>query len=593
MKNKTILPIAVVLFSLASCLAFGADEYKHGPDSERQEGVPKGTVTKKSWTSKVFTGTVRDYFVYVPSQYDKEKPACVMIFQDGGGYLQEKGDWRVPVVFDNLIHKKEMPVTIAIGINPGVLPAAGPKQHPRFNRSFEYDSPTEQYARFLLDEILPEVAKEYNLSANPSDRAICGASSGGICAFTAAWHRPDAFRRVLSTIGSFTNLKKAHELPSWIRKNEPKPIRVFLQDGANDLDIYAGSWFVSNQDMASALKYAGYDYKWVEGTGGHDGKQAGSIFPDALRWLWRDYPQPISVPAPKPVEPKVWWSAAHLPLLRILIPGEDWQQLGEGYKFTEGSATDEKGNVYFTDIPNNRIHKIDLEGKISVFKEGSGGANGLKFGPDGKLYACQGGKKQIVAYDIANGDETVIATEIGSNDLIVSAKGDIYVTDPANKQVWHINGQTKEKKAADKGLEFPNGIMLTPDQGQLMVVDMKGKFVWAYRVEADGSLTNKQPYFDAFVPPDKNDCGGDGMTVDASGYLYMTSHVGIQVFDQAGRVVGIMNKPQRDWLANICFGGAEFNYIYAMCKDKVYRRKVNAKGVLHFKGPLLPPAPRL
>jgi len=589
LRNHWLL-LLIVAFSAA---AWAGDDYKLTVDSSYQDGVPKGVVSKHSWTSKIFSGTTRDYWIYVPAQYDKEKPACVMVFQDGGGYQDVKGGrWRVPIVFDNLIHKKEMPVMIGIFINPGVLPAAGPKQLARFNRSYEYDNPTDQYARFLIDEILPEVSKTYSLSANPNDRAICGASSGGICAFSAAWHRPDAFRRVLSTIGSFTNLRRAHDFPSLIRKNEPKPIRVFLQDGNNDLDIYAGSWWMSNLDMASALKYAGYDYKFVEGTGGHDGNQAGAIFPDAIRWLWREHPQPIATPAPKPVEDKVWWSKAHLPLMKILIPGEEWQLLGEGYKFTEGSATDEKGNVYFTDIPNNRIHAIDVNGKVSVFKEESAGANGLKFGPDGKLYACQNGKKQIVAYDIASGAETVIATEIASNDLVVNAKGEIYVTDPDNKKVWYINAQ-KEKKEVDKGLNFANGIILTPDQGQLMVVDTRGTSVFAYRVEADGTLGHKQAYFSLFVPEGRNDSGGDGMTVDTNGNLYVTSHAGIQMFDQAGRIVGIINKPQREWLANTCFGGPNMEYIYAMCKDKVFRRKTSAKGVLQFKDPVQPPVPRL
>ncbi|HYG78104.1 MAG TPA: SMP-30/gluconolactonase/LRE family protein [Planctomycetota bacterium] len=581
---------SLFIVALASGLLCAGEEYKHGPDSSYQEGVPKGVVTKHSWTSKIFSGTTRDYWVYVPAQ--KEKPACVMIFQDGGGYQDVKGNWRVPVVFDNLIHKKEMPVTIGIFINPGVLAAAGEKQLPRFNRSYEYDNPTDQYARFLLEEILPEVGKTYNLSSNPNDRAICGASSGGICAFSAAWHRPDAFRRVLSTIGSFTNLRRAHDLPSLIRKNEPKPIRVFLQDGSNDLDIYAGSWWVSNLDMAAALKYAGYDYKFVEGTGGHDGKQGGAIFPDAIRWLWRDYPQPVATPAPKPVDDKVWWSRAHLPLMKVLIPGEDWHLLGEGYNFTEGSATDEQGNVYFTDLPNSKIFKIDAEGKITLFKENTGNANGLKFGPDGKLYACAGGKKQIVAYDVSNGNETVITSDVESNDLIVNAKGEIYFTDPNKKTVWFVNAE-KERKEVDKGLNFPNGIILTPDQGQLMVAEMNGAHVWAYRVEADGTLGHKQPYFSPFVPEGKSTCGADGMTVDTNGNLYVTSHAGIQMFDQAGRVVGIINKPQNKWLANICFGGPNMEYLYAMCHDKVYRRKTKAKGVLQFKAPVQPPAPRL
>ena len=142
---------------------------------------------------------MRDYWVYVPAQYDPATPACVMVFQDGGGYAKADGAWRVPVVFDNLIHTKEMPVTIGIFINPGVAPAPSDAALPRFNRSFEYDSVTDRYARFLLDELIPEVAKMYNLRTDGNSRAIGGASSGAIAAFAAAWNRPDAFSSVFST----------------------------------------------------------------------------------------------------------------------------------------------------------------------------------------------------------------------------------------------------------------------------------------------------------------------------------------------------------------------------------------------------------
>ncbi len=185
---------------------FAADDYPLGPDSQRQNGVPQGTVTQHQWTSTVFPGTLRDYWIYVPAQYDGSKPACVMIFQDGAGYVKDDGPVRVPIVFDNLIHKREMPVTIGIFINPGVLPAATGAAQNRYNRSFEYDALGDRYARFLIEEILPEVGKQYKLSADPNDRAIGGLSSGASCAFTAAWNRPDAFRRVLSWIGSYADL---------------------------------------------------------------------------------------------------------------------------------------------------------------------------------------------------------------------------------------------------------------------------------------------------------------------------------------------------------------------------------------------------
>ena len=275
--------LVVLLFSVSGLCA----DYKLGPDSMEQPGVPKGTLTKHTWTSKIFPGTVRDYWVYVPAQYDPKKPACVMVFQDGGNYVKADGPFRVPTVFDNLIHKKEMPVTIGIFINPGTVPAAQKDQKPRSNRSFEYDTLSDQYARFLEKEILPEVSKKYNLRPDAAGRAICGISSGGICAFTVAWQRPDLFSKVLSHVGSFTNIRGGDVYPGLIRKTKPKPIRVFLQDGSGDLDNLHGSWPLANQQMALALKFAKYDYRFVYGDGGHNGKHGGAILPDSLRWLWR------------------------------------------------------------------------------------------------------------------------------------------------------------------------------------------------------------------------------------------------------------------------------------------------------------------
>ncbi|TMQ32341.1 MAG: esterase family protein, partial [Planctomycetota bacterium] len=248
MHLRLLFAVLCVLICPAALPA--ADDYKLAPDSQEQPGVPKGKVTKHTWKSDIFAGTVRDYYVYVPAQYDAKTPACVMVFQDGGGYVNPSGQFRVPIVFDNLIHKKEMPVTIGIFINPGVFPSEQAGKQPRSNRSFEYDTLSDQYARFLEKEILPEVAKEYSLRQDAAGRAICGISSGGICAFTVAWERPDLFSKVLSHVGSFTNIRGGDVYPGRIRKTPRKPIKVFLQDGSGDLDNEHGSWPLGNQQMA-------------------------------------------------------------------------------------------------------------------------------------------------------------------------------------------------------------------------------------------------------------------------------------------------------------------------------------------------------
>ena len=251
------------------------ESYPLHPDSQVKEGVPRGKVTEYRFEkSSVFPGTERDYFVYVPAQYDPAKPAALMVFQDGKNYVRENGVWRVPTVFDNLIHEGSMPVTIALCINPGVVPGGDGAQD-RFNRSYEYDTVSDRYASFIVDEMIPEVRKTYNITDDPNLRAIGGSSSGAIAAFGVAWHRPDQFRRVFSTVGTYVGLRGGNEYPTLVRKMEPKPIRVFLQDGRNDQDIYGGSWWHANTSMLSALQWAGYRVKNEWGDGGHNGKHGG------------------------------------------------------------------------------------------------------------------------------------------------------------------------------------------------------------------------------------------------------------------------------------------------------------------------------
>ena len=577
-----LLAALTLLMILAADPVHAADElYKLRPDSQEQEGVPKGKVEKFEWTSKIFHGTRRDGWVYVPAEYDPQTPTCVMIFQDGGGYQDRNGQWRVPTVFDNLIHKKQMPVTIGIFLNPGVIPPSEAGAQTRDNRSFEYDSPGDQYARFLLQEILPEVGKTYNLAKDGNSRGLCGISSGGICAFTAAWERPKEFTRVVSFVGSFTNLRGGNFYSDIIRKTEPKPIRVFLQDGKKDLNNFAGSWYIANQDMASALEFAGYDYQFVVGEEGHNAKHGGAILPDALRWAWRDYPQPV----------KTLVHESHQPVMDVLISGEDWQQVGGTYGFTEGPAADRNGNVFFTDIPNNKIYKIEAQGEVTQFADDTGGANGLMFGPDGKLYACQGNRNRVVAYDKDGKAETIAEDIQQCNDLCINHEGGIYVSEPPKGQVWYISPQ-HEKKVVTKGIAFPNGVILSPDQTQLIVADTKGVRLLAYEVKKDGNLDHREAFFESQVQPGLVDNGADGMTVDKEGRLYVATRIGLQVCDPAGRVIGIINKPQNQWLANVVFGGKNLDTLYVACGNHVYRRKTKTQGVLSWEAPLRPVAPR-
>lgn len=584
-----IRPVALLysLVLLASASAHAADDYQLGPDSKAQDGVPKGEVLKFSFDkSVIFPGTHRDYWIYVPAQYTPDKPACVYVNQDG---IQ----WNAPVVFDNLIHKKEMPVTIGVFVMHGRVKAAHTNTAlDRFNRSYEYDGLGDNYARFLLEELLPDAetrktsdGRAIRFSTNGNDRAIGGSSSGAICALTAAWERPAEFSRVFSAIGTYVGLRGGDRYHTLVRKYEPKLLRIFLQDGTNDLNIYAGDWWMANQTLHRALTFAGYEVNHVWGDGAHNGKHGTAIFPDAMRWLWKDWPQPVKGNL-----------SSNSTLNAILLPGEDWEAVTVGYGFTEGPAVNAKGEVFFNDLRARRTLKIALDGQVTEFIPDSRRANGQAFGPDGKLYAVATGAYQILAYD-DKAEPVVVADGIGGNDLVVAHNGNIYVTDPsptrtnAPSKIWLLKpGQ--EKELVDEGVRYANGITLSPDQTQLYVADYRSHWVYAYQIQPDGTLAAKQKYYWLHVPDTADDAGADGLRTDRDGRLYVATRMGIQVCDQAGRVQCILPTPNGQ-VANICFAGTNFDTLYAMCGDVVFKRKLKVQGAQAWDKPSKPASPRL
>jgi gluconolactonase len=587
---KTPLPalsaigLAISLFALP---LLAADDYQPGPDSKPQPGVPKGDVLKFTLEdSKIFPGTSHDYWVYVPAEYSPDHPACVYVGQDGIGF-------GAPTVFDNLIYKKEMPITIGIFVKPGVVMAADTNSAlSRFNRSYEYDGLGDNYARFLLEEILPAVEKmtlpdgrAIHLSHNGNDRAIAGESSGGICAFTVAWERPNEFSRVFSAIGTFVDLRGGSRYPTLIRKYEPKPIRVYLQDGSNDHNKYGGDWWMANQTMERALTFAGYEVNHTWGEGVHSGKHATAIFPDVMRWLWHDWPQPIKGSP-----------TGNDTLTNILIPGEGWQLAGEGYGSSDGPAVNARGEVFFTDTRASKTFKIGLDGQISEFTAASKRASGQSFGPDGRLYTDGNPESQVMAYD-TDGKVTVITDGIHGNDIVVAHNGNIYITDPPPgtinrpSNIWLVK-PTGEKLVVDTGLKYANGIALSPDQTLLYVGDYRSHWVYSYVIQPDGTLTDKQRYYWLHERDVDDDVGADGMRVDRDGRLYVATRMGIQVCDQAGRVQCIVPTPSGR-VANLCFGGENFDTLFATCGDRVFKRKLNVTGANGWAEPNRPAPPRL
>lgn len=581
---KIILVISLLVFQL-SIFAQAPENYSLDSASVEHKGVPKGEVLKFTFdSSKIFPGTWREYWVYVPAEYQPEKPACVYVNQDG---IQ----WNAPTVFDNLIYSKEIPVTIGVFVMPGVVKSANPSAAlDRYNRSFEYDGLGDAYARFILKEILPTVEKQktsdgrpIHISGNGNDRAIGGSSSGAVCAFTAAWERPGEFSRVFSAIGTYIGLRGAERYPTLIRKYEPKPLRIFLQDGSNDLNIYAGDWWKANETMERALTFSGYEVQHVWGEGQHNGKQGTSIFPQAMRWLWKGWPQPIKA-----------GNSKNQVLSDILIPGEDWQLVADEYKFTEGTATNEAGEVFYQDIPTSKTYKIDIDGKLSVLKLDAKKASGTSFGSDGKRYVAAGATKQILSYDALE-KETVVADSISGNDLVVANNGNIYITSPDGTQKpskIYLVRPNGEKLIVDEGIKFANGITLSPDQTQLYVTESATHWVWVYQIQPDGTLSFKQHYGWLHVPDNEDNAWPDGLRCDTAGRVYVASRSGIQILDQTGRVNAIIPIPSGQ-ASNICFGSKNFDTIYVTAVDKVYRRKLRVRGANTFEKAYKPVAPRL
>ena len=561
--------------------------WKPHADALVRENVPHGIVEPMpAWESKVFENTVRDWSIYVPAQYEKSKPAALMIFQDGHSYVDVKGRFRVPVVFDNLIASEEMPPTIAVFINPGHDKSKGKPKNAweSSNRGFEYDSLGDRYARFLTEEIIPEVEKQYSISKDPEMRAICGASSGGISSFTVAWERPDAFRKVLSSIGSFTNLRGGNLYPSHIRKTEPKPIRVFLADTSGDLDNPFGNWPLANKLMASSLKYMGYDvrFDWDEGYG-HNADHAGSLFPEALKWLWRKEKHQVVLDTKGDLK-------GDMTMLHLLLPDQPWELVSENLGFADATCPGSDGSFYYSDMKAPAVYKVNVsDGQQSeLVKEA---VSGLKFGPHGLLYGCQGAKKRVVSIDPKSGEVNEIATDVTPNDLAVSSDGFIYITETKDQRVTRINIKTHEVTPVDTGITRPNGIALTLDGGTLAVSDSGGENVWTFRVNADGTLNAKMPTMTMRLPidpkgnfkfneppPYQSASKGDGMAVDKSGRYYVTSELGVQIFDPTGRLCGVLPKPNASQPLTSCtLAGANHEYLYVTNGDKVFRRKLKVE----------------
>ena len=528
-----------------------SDNYALGPDSQPQASVAAGkTFTFQLTDSQIFPGTARTITVYVPAAYQGEKAACVYVGLDGLGF-------NAATVFDNLIAQHAMPVTIGVGVSSGIVASASPPDNPRYDRSLEFDSLNDRLARFLLEEVLPAVERQptpdgrpIRLSTNPNDRAIGGGSTGAIAAFTVAWERPDAFRRVFSAIGTYVGMRGGEQYYVLVRKTEPKPLRIFMQDGVHDEwpgGPEMGDWWMSNQTMNRALEFAGYDVRHIWGAGTHNGSQAASVFPDAMRWLWRDWPAAIRVGSPgNPV------------IQAILQPGEDWQVSAEGC--APLLASNPKGQI----------------------RCGQPASAALAFGADGRLYQARAGGGIKVT-----GRASILGEGLDIRNLTVRNNGDIYAV--TGSELWLIRA-TGEKVRLDQGLKGASGVAFSPDGLWLFVSQSLSRTGLSYRVRSDGTLDARAPFYDFDVPAWADDSGAAGIGMDRDGRAYVATRMGVQVFDRNGRVAAILPLPGNAAATSLCFGGHDFDTLYVAGGGKVYRRKLHVQGAPPWAAPAkLPP----
>jgi enterochelin esterase-like enzyme/sugar lactone lactonase YvrE len=546
--------IILIFLGGSACYAQDADTGK----------IPFGRIESFQFKeSRIFPGTMRDVTVYIPDQIDSSKPACVYVQQDG--FYPERKFNRI---LDTLIAKKEIPVIVGIFISPGYVPSADKNTFGRPNRCFEYDGVGNNYVRFLLEEILPYVTKKYrlNLSNNGSDRCIGGGSSGGIAAFNAAWERPDSFSRVYCFSGSFVAFRGGNEFPALIRKTEAKPIRVFLTTGTNDMENCAGDWTLIDMEIAKALKFSGYDYRFNLLNGGHVVGWV-ELFADAMRYLWKDWPAPVQA---GPGAPRV---------CDIILPKESWETAAEGYNDVCGLACNSKGEVFFTDIINNKIYRIGLDNNLKVFAADAGHCNGLSFGAGDELYSISAKTGKIMCYD-TSGKRSVYAEGVHGNYILAIPGGGLYVTgnDAADKpgKVWLI--KKNEKKVVDTGEKF-TGLAITPDRQFLAAADGLSHWAFSYQIANDGTLSNKERFFWLYTQDWSNSSDAQSICYDREGHLYIATSSGIQVCTWDGPTQVILPLPVGSRVNSICFGGANLDEIFASCGDKVYKRKLKTHGL--------------
>ena len=543
-----------MLLALTNVMAQQRDHYRvaFDPATVRNENVAEGEVIKRSFNeSKIYPMTSRDYWIYVPAAYDASKPACLFVCLDGVQY-------NAPTVFDNLIATGQMPVTIGVFVNPGVVRDAEGGVI-RYNRSNEFDRTDGTFARFLIEELLPEVERQtatdgrpIRLSTNPNDCAIAGSSSGGICAFTAAWARPDRFGRVFSAVGTYVSMRGGNEYQAIIRKTEPKPLRIFLQDGLYDVwNGIFGDWYEANILVESALNFSGYEVAHTWGRGGHSNTHANRVFPDVMRWLWKGWPRAVQT------------GKSQNDMLSAILPDEG------GWTCVEEARVADRMFVYGDKIVFADGDKVcDAEGnEVARLK-----ANERLIGADAEVLYLSNVKNEIIR--VAAGSRTKIATAQNKVEQLIA-------TDNLNYYFVCENSVVKVDAkgvmtVVNDGLNCGANLAIYPDHRLLICNEPNTRWLLSYVVDEQGQpMAGQRFYWLHNTTGDDSQQVGQ-MTFDENGNLYVATAMGVQICDQNGRVRAILPLPDSAPIRSLAFVGTKL-YV-ANERGEIYVRELKVAG---------------
>ena len=548
MKNLVLL-LGIAL-SIGNAIAQQAYNVRapFDPATVKMEESLRGEVLKLTLNdSHIYPGTEREILVYVPQQYTGDVPACLLVCMDGILY-------DATTVMDNLIASGEMPVTIGVFVNPGVVYDEG-GEVVRYNRCKEFDSTDDLFVQFLEQEILAKVegmqtlsGKTIMLSDDANDRAITGASSGGIAAFTAAWNRPDLFSRVYTTVGTFVAMRGGHEYPAIVRKTEPKPLRIYMQDGWYDVwNPIFGEWFEYNLLMESAFNFAGYEvfHKWDRGN--HSIKYGTLAFPDAMRWLWKGYPARV----------QKGWSNNGM-LKEILIEGEDWQELVLPVELDSKDifATADSSVVFAL---RSHIYKVSADGKCEQVGQLKSGERLM-----GNKLTARGSTLYKNGVKVADGLSGLQAVQELEGDKFLALCNDCA---KCQDNVWSVSAGERS-------------VVIAPDYRFCVTAEQNTHHLISTIISQQGEMKYSEPFYYLHDLSNGVSQPTGNMAFDTNGNLYVATPMGVQVADHNGRVRAILSLPAGS-VHSLAFSG---RYLYVQCGDRLFVRKMKAEGHLPQNG---------